>query len=193
MMKKRRVIIVAFLLIATLIMSIGYAAVAATLTIGGNVTFRPADKVIGAKDEAIKFSHDAGDTIANPAEGTVDPVTVTALVTSDDTATMNVVVNGVKDRVADYVGTATFTVLYDTADTTFDPVYLYPEANITGGDITGLHIEYDYSANPDGNKLVAGGEMTVTITVTVDADIAATDIMVRDISVHLVYEDQERP
>ena len=193
MMKKRRVIIVAFLLIATLIMSIGYAAVAATLTIGGNLTFRPADKVIGAKDEAIKFSHDAEDTTASPAEGTVDPVTVTALVTSDDTATMNVVINGVKDRVADYVATATFTVLYDTDDTTFDPVYLYPTANVTGGDITGIQIDCDYSANANGNKLVAGGEMTVTVTVTVDADIAATDIMVRDISVHLEYEDQVRP
>ena len=56
-MKKRRTIIISFLLLATLVMGVGYAAVADTLNITGRASFRPASLVAGEVASAIKFDN----------------------------------------------------------------------------------------------------------------------------------------
>ena len=71
-MKKRRIAIASFLMLAVLVMGIGFAAIADTLFIQGTANIVNADEVLGQKDAAIKFKEVISqDPPASAAEGAV--------------------------------------------------------------------------------------------------------------------------
>lgn len=160
-MKKRRFAIVAFLLCATLIMGIGYAAVNGMLMIGGKVTYNPLGVVEDNVDAAVKFTAAEADTL-------VPNCTAEATFTGDN-ATLNVVFNNTGDG-ASYEAIATYTVKYDTEDMT------YPKVSVTVTDqnaynygSTGWDVDV-YFGTPGTNtvELVPGQEAVVTVVVTND-------------------------
>lgn len=155
-MKNRRLALTSFLILAVLVMGIGFAALVDTLSINGDVTFNPASAVIGEKAGAIKFSQAEGDTVAYPDASVIDAVTVSASVIADESASVQVIINGVTDRTEPYVGTAKFTVLYETTNTTLNPVYLYPQFTTDLDSANGFDVEL---LNADGTAFVQGTEM----------------------------------
>ena len=197
-MKNRRLLITSFLLVATLLIGVGYAATVGQLSVRGSASFRPADAVVNSKEEAIKFSQNdeivMTKTLTPTNNSGLDPITITPAVTSDDEATLYVIVNGVAD-VTKYEATATFTVLYDTADQSFDPVYVVAQVNTP----TNPNFEYaveilneDSSPNTE-YKLVAGGKIKVkvTVTYTVPDENPDTVSVTEDLTVHLNWYDVE--
>ena len=91
-MKKRRIVIISFVLAAVLAVGVGFAAVADTLFINGNFNFRNAQEILGNKDAAIKFTENV---VTNPPQTqTEGAVSITASA-ADDIATLKVAINGV--------------------------------------------------------------------------------------------------
>jgi hypothetical protein len=189
-MKKRRIVIISFVLAAVLAVGVGFATVADTLFINGNFNFRNAQEILGNKDAAIKFTKNV-ETIP-PQTATDGAVSITASA-ADDIATLKVAINGVTTAdgatsVTPYVATATFEVVYETTDTSLDPVNLTVTKDGNALTIPGLEID----VNPSKTTLKVGETMTVTVTVTytptVDANNSGTEITdVFDIK--LVYDD----
>lgn len=188
MKNKRRIVLAAFLLVAILVVGVGFATFVKDLMISGTATFNPASYVIGNKGDAVKFSQKEGDTTIVPPAGEIGPVTTTAQVTGDNTATMSVIVNGITDRTEPYVSTATFTIVYDSTDTTLDPVYLYPVIESTN---TAFDVEVDMVT---GTSLAVGEEIEITVTVTFDptdnaAIISGNSPVTESISIRIGVED----
>ena len=195
-MKKKRIVIISFVLVAVLAMGIGFAAMADTLTISGPVSFVVADEVLGQKAAAIKFESAKALTVDNPNEAS--PVTVLAnkSATDENLANISVTINGVTGRVTPYVGEALFTVIYESTNTTLDPVYLFPKASISNNP-DGFTVE-TFITDEEGNvlsgentnKLALGGTMYVKVVVKYDPNGVATErTLVENITVQLVYED----
>lgn len=190
-MKKRRIVIISFVLAAVLAVGVGFATVADTLFINGNFNFRNAQEILGNKDAAIKFTKNVE---TNPPQtATEGAVSITASA-ADDIATLKVAINGVTTAedataVTPYVATATFEVVYETTDTSLDPVNL--TVTKEGGaldNVDGLVV----TVEPSKTTLKVGETMTVTVTVTytptVEANNSGTEITdVFDIK--LVYDD----
>ena len=187
-MKNRRLALTSFLILAVLVMGIGFAALVDTLSINGDVTFNPAGAVIGEKAGAIKFSQADGDTVAYPDASVVDAVTVSASVSSDESANVQVIINGVTDRTEPYVGTAKFTVLYETTNTTLNPVYVYPELASDLDAANGFDVVL-LDANGDeftaGTELKPGDRMEITVEVTFDPTV--NDEITNGQSVHVEH------
>lgn len=106
-MKKRRLAIASFLLIAVLMMAIGFAALVDTLNVTGTATFRPATVVETDVDAAIYF------TEATPDENYCVSATVKA---DPDEAGMTVVFNDAGETNRTYEAVAKFIVVYQPAD-----------------------------------------------------------------------------
>lgn len=146
MMKKRRTIIISFLLLATLVMGVGYAAVADTLNITGRASFRPATLVAGEVASAIKFDKTFGTNGATPHLSFDDDIThVTASVLEDNEAALTLVINDTK-TLDNYTATVTYKVMYDIG--TGDAAS-YPDVNVVptstlknaGEDVEGFDIK----------------------------------------------------
>ena len=187
-MKKRRIVIISFVLVAVLAIGVGFAAVADTLLIQGNFNFRNATEILGSKDAAIKFT---GDVTTIPEQtATEGAVSITANA-SDDTASMHVSVNGITvedgDTVTPYVAVAVYDVKYDTTDTTLDPVHL--SVSVSETSVAGLEI----TAEPSTTVLSQGQTMQVTVTVTytptVDANNNGSEIT-ETFEIRLEYSDR---
>jgi hypothetical protein len=97
-MRNRKTVIVAFMLVAAMLMAVGYAALTTDLFIGGNATIN-ADKAQSEFDTLIKFDDvKTGDTTTNGTGSSVDIITKTAdksmdigvnsLALKDETATL---------------------------------------------------------------------------------------------------------
>lgn len=190
-MKKKRIVIISFVLVAVLAMGVGFATIADTLLIGGNFNFRNASEILGNKDAAIRFT---GDVTTDPAADSQGAVSISATA-SDDTATLNVAVNGIKvaddaDEVTPYVGWAEFDVIYDTDDTSLDPVdFSY---TIEGGatSVNGLAITVTTADNK--TELKVGETMTVRVTVTYTPSVAANNSgaeITEAFDIKLIYDD----
>jgi hypothetical protein len=156
-MKNRKKIIVAFMLVAVMLMGIGYAALTDTLTIIGNahIDIGTANQTF---DEKIYFS----DAQATSSTGT-GTVADTASYTADDaTYTANrLAVKGEKS-------VFTFTITNDSnvkADITVNTVKLSGAANPSNSNEDKFTVEYAY---PQGTTIESnGGTITVVVTVTV--------------------------
>lgn len=193
-MKKRRIVIISFVLAAVLAIGVGFAAMADTLTITGPVNFVKADEVLGAKDDAIKFVEVVSTDPVKDADG---PVSISAAVsdTDKDAASISVTINDITGRVEPYVATAIFSVTYEDTNPTLDPVYLFPQATISnnpaGFEITAVPVEENGDAivGADANKLKRGQTMLIKVTVTYTPQ-TTTVTVGETISVRLVYEDQ---
>ena len=188
-MKNRRIAITSFLLLAVLVMGIGFAAVADTLNITGTATFRPTNVVNDRVDAAIKFSG---------AEA--DGIYCTAASYSADSADMTVLINDAGER-DEFNAVATYKVIYDTTDTTYPAVEISVEDSISkalGSDVAidgfSLNVAYEYAANAAvEGKLSPGEEMTVTVTVSYNTanapDLAEVSLASIAIALHYSTED----
>lgn len=187
-MKNRRSTILAFLLCATLVLGIGYAALSDTLTIGGSATFNPSGFVNDKVESAIKFtaatSNDAYCTGAN--------------ITADDTASMAVVFNdNTEAATSTYESSATFKVSYDTTNTTLPAVTISATATILsagtsnaapGFSIDATDIKYFDAEGNAATQIVPGAYAEVTVKITYNETLVnpePTSSVVADIAVRL--------
>lgn len=165
-MKKRRIVLSSFLILAVLVMGIGFAALVETLNLTGTATYRPTSVVETDVSSAIKF------TKATP-DGNY---CVSATVIDDDNADMTIIFNdaGVSDT---FTAVATYVVKYEAeANAHLPVVHLTPTAAVTLLGTTtpaeGFTIKVEHS-HPNGqavnNMFAPGEEMTITVTVTCDA------------------------
>lgn len=179
-MKKRRLTIVAFLLCATLIMGIGYAAISGTLNITGTAYFNGTSAVSSDILSAIKFTEaNAGDNC-------------TATIATDHSATLDVTFNDTEGTVGDvFTASATYTIKYDTTDTTLpDVTFSVPAPTITSAaNSEGFAISTDWTTT---QTLGVGEEIKVTVTVTyTNQDPVVADTVSATISVPLPYVSVE--
>lgn len=156
-MKNRKIIVVAFMLCATLLLGIGYAALTDTLTIIGNAHI-DVDKANQTFDGKVYFSGSAASS--STGTGTEDDV---ASHTSDDaTFTAN------KLAVVGEKSVFTFTITNDSnvdANISVATTKLSGAANPSNSNEDKFTVEYAY---PDGMSVAKnGGTITVVITVTV--------------------------
>ena len=191
-MKNRRIVLTSLMLIAVLVMGIGFASLVETLRIGGSATFRPTNVVETEVASAIKFVEDS----ATPDED----YCVSATISGDNDAAMIVVFNdaGVQDV---FTAVATFKVVYQATETTHLPsVTLTPVAaiNLLGesGAAEGFTIQvaHEHDTTPAvAGKFSPGETMTITVTVTYDAtvDPSVAANYIANISVALNYYTED--
>lgn len=122
-MKKRRLIITAFILCASLVIGIGYATLTGTLDIDGTATFKGKD----ALGEQVVVGFTSSKTGTNCTDASID--------TSDTTkANITVVFNDTLGNAYEFTGNATYKISYDVADDTLPSVMLNaPTATVTAG------------------------------------------------------------
>ena len=175
-MKKRNLAITAFVLCATLVMAIGFAALSGTLNIGGTATFN-GDNISSEILESVKFTNGTGDQY-------------TGVSWTDTTATMTVNFYDLADDDTIQGGqlleaTATFTITYasDNPDAVLPAIqFAVPNPTISG---TGFGI----STNWDEVKTLAfKGTITITVTVTYEVpETAPTDKVSATITIPMPY------
>ena len=154
-MKNRKTVVVAFLLVAAMLLGVGYAALTDTLTIIGNAHI-DVDTANKTFDERIYFS-DAKAT-SSTGTGTTDDV---ASYTADDaTYTAN------KLAVKGEQSVFTFTIKNDSnvdAKITVAANKLSGDPNPSNSNTDKFEVTYDY---PEGDTIAKqGGTITVVVTV----------------------------
>lgn len=168
-MKNRRLAIASFILIAVLMMGIGFAALVDTLNITGTATFRPAAVVETDVDAAIYF------TEATPDENYCVSATIK---TDPDEAGMTVVFNDAGETNRTYEAVAKFIVIYQPTDTNahLPAVKLEAVASaITPGTAElapGFNVTVDHEhigEVAEEGYFSPGESMEITVTVTCDA------------------------
>ena len=155
-MKNRKFVVVAFLLVAVLLLGVGYAALTDTLTIIGNAHI-DLDQANVVFDEKVYFS--ASEATSSTGTGTIADV---ADHTADDaTFTAN------KLAVKDEQSVFTFTIKNDSnvdADISVNAKKLSGADNPSNSNEQKFTVTYSY---PDGMTIAAGGTIRVVVTVTV--------------------------
>ena len=163
-MKNRKFVVIAFVVIAAMLLGVGYAALTDTLTIIGNanIDLSAANNVF---DERIKFV--AAEATSSTGTGTVADVASY----SDDDATYTVHKLATKGEVSVF----TFTIKNDSnldAEISVAPNKLSGDVNPSNSNAKKFEVEYAY---PQGTVLAAGGSITVQVTVTlIESVIEAT-------------------
>lgn len=157
-MKNKKKVVVAFLLVAVLLLGVGYAALTDTLTIIGNAVI-DMEQAEDNFNEKVYFS-----AIAYTQHGSGDPASDTFSGVGGDDATFAIHSLATKDEAA--------TVVCTIKNESNVPVYIDIPATKLSGDTnqsntnpTTFGISYNYSI---ANRVIpAGGTLDVTITVTV--------------------------
>ena len=162
-MKNRKIVVVAFLLVAVLLLGVGYAALTDQLTIIGNahVDVDTANKTF---DERVYFS--AAEATSSTGTGTTADV---ASYTADDaTYTVN------KLAVVGQKSVFTFTIKNESnvdANISVASTKLSGDTNPSNSNEDKFTVEYAY---PDGMKVdKQGGTITVVITVTLNEPVTS--------------------
>lgn len=156
-MKNRKTVVVAFLLVAVMLLGVGYAALTDTLTIIGNahIDIGTANNTF---DEKIYFS----DAEATSTTGTGTQADVASYTADDATFTAN------KLAVKDEKSVFTFTITNDSnvnALISVAATKLSGVANPSNSNTDKFIVEYTY---PQGMEIASnGGTITVVVTVTV--------------------------
>lgn len=162
-MKNRKIVIVAFLLIATLLLGIGYAALTDTLTIIGNahIDLDTANKTF---DERVYFSA----AEATSTTGTGSTADVASFSPDDATFTAN------KLAIVGEKSVFTFTITNDSnveVDISVNATKQSGDANPSNSNTEKFTVEYSY---PDGQTIAAlGGTIDVVVTVTVKESVTS--------------------
>lgn len=156
-MKNRKFVVVAFLLVAVLLLGVGYAALTDTLTIIGNAHI-DLDQANVVFDEKVYFS----DSAVTSSTGTGTVADVASHTADDATFTAN------KLAVKDQQSVFTFTIKNDSnvdANISVNPTKLSGADNPSNSNAQKFTVEYEY---PQGMTIAAnGGTITVVVTVTV--------------------------
>lgn len=162
-MKNRKTVIVAFLLVAVMLLGVGYAALTDTLTIIGNAHI-DVDTANKAFDEKVYFS----DAQATSSTGTGTTADVASYNADDATFTAN------KLAVVGEKSVFTFTITNDSnvdAIISVSDTKLSGAANPSNSNEDKFTVEYSY---PDGMNITKqGGTITVVVTVTVKEPVTA--------------------
>ena len=206
-MKKRRLVIISFLLVAVLAIGVGFAAVADTLNITGRAGFRPASIVNAEIANAIHFDT-TYDIVKDYHELNEDVIpTFIAQTESDNAAAMTVAFNGV-EGVSTYTATAIYKVTYDALDTNLPDVEVDAIASIKNGEtpvenftisatvahkdagVDGEVTDVDQvGAAGDPTTIAPGESVYVVVTVTyVQPTTPPTNVVSGNISVTLNFE-----
>ena len=155
-MKNRKIVVVAFLLIAVLLLGVGYAALTDTLTIIGNAHI-DVDTANKTFDERIYFS--AAEATSTTGTGTTADI---ASFTADD-ATYTANKLAVKGEKSVFTFTITNVSNVD-AEITVNTKKLSGDNNPSNSNTDKFTVEYSY---PDGMTIAKnGGTIRVVVTVT---------------------------
>ncbi len=147
-MKNRRNVVVAFMLVAVMLLGIGYAALSDTLDITGSV-----DVNQSAAEEAFNEDIFFSAAVANDAGNT-------ASVNAENNDKASFTINTFKGK--DDVATFTFTIKNDgDVDATITPS-LAPAAGNTNPEFFSIVSDWD----GETKTLAAGEELTYTLTIT---------------------------
>ena len=176
-MKKRNLVIAAFILTATLLMGIGFAALNGTLNITGTAYFYGTAATNSDILTSLKF--------ANPT----NLENCTATIATNHSATMDVVFNDTNGVVGEeFTATATFDVVYDsdTIDVLPDIEFSVPNPTIVSASgAQGFSIDTDWDAP---QNLSLGDTIQITVTVTyINQDPVETGAVSAQISVPMPY------
>lgn len=156
-MKNRKFIVVAFLLVAVMLLGVGYAALTDTLTIIGNAHI-DVDTANKTFDEKVYFSASA----ASSSTGTGTEADVASHTADDATFTANRLATVGQQSVF------TFTITNDSnvdAVISVNPSKLSGDGNPSNSNSDKFTVEYSY---PDGMTIAKnGGTIDVVVTVTV--------------------------
>ena len=175
-MKKRRLVVVAFLMATVLTLGVGYAAITGTLGVTGRVEFNGTGVVSTEVNQAVKFT----DAVAGE--------NCTASITGDHAADMVVTFNDTEGNIGDvFTATATFTITYDTTDTTLPAVdFAVPAPSITSAaGSQGFAITTNWSA-PQTLAPTQTVDVIVTVTYT-NQDPAVTGTVSAAINVPMPF------
>ena len=162
-MKNRKTVVVAFLLVAVMLLGVGYAALTDTLTIIGNahIDVDTANKIF---DEKVYFSN----AKATSSTGTGSTGDVVSFNTDDATFTAN------KLAVVGELSIFTFTIKNDSnvdAQISVNNTKLSGANNPSNSNEDKFTVEYSY---PDGMNIKKnGGTITVVVTVSVKEPVTA--------------------
>lgn len=162
-MKNRRNVVVAFLLVAVMMLGIGYAALTDSLTIIGNahIDIDTANKTF---DERVYFSN--AEKTSTTGTGTTEDVV--GFSGDDATFTANRLATVGQKSVF------TFTITNDSnvdAIISVNPTKLSGDTNPSNSNTDKFTVEYTY---PDGMNIAKnGGTITVVVTVTVAAPVTS--------------------
>ena len=162
-MKNRKLVVVAFLLIAVLLLGVGYAALTDTLTIIGNahIDIDVANKTF---DEKVYFSHSE----ATSSTGTGTTADTASHTPDDATYTAN------KLAIVGEKSVFTFTITNDSnveAEISVATTKLSGDVNPSNSNETKFTVEYSY---PDGKTIAAnGGTIDVVVTVTLKESVTS--------------------
>ncbi|MBR6768410.1 MAG: hypothetical protein IKM34_02875 [Clostridia bacterium] len=165
-MKNRKTIIVAFLLVAAMAIGVGYAALTDTLTIIGNaqIDLAAAENTFDSKVYFVQ------DSVVMDGNGTGTTLDVASVLSADD-ATYTVNELAVKDQWSSF----TFTIQNDSnvpAVISIESKKLSGDSNPTNSNAEYFTVEYSYGNN-DMTIPANGGQMTVTVRVTVAKPVTA--------------------
>ena len=156
-MKNRKTVVVAFLVVAAMLLGVGYAALTDTLTIIGNAHI-DVDTANKTFDQKVYFS--AAAATSSTGTGTVDDVA--SFTTDDATYTAN------KLATVGEVSVFTFTITNDSnvdAIISVNSTKLSGDVNPSNSNEDKFLVAYSY---PDGMTIAKnGGTIDVVVTVTV--------------------------
>lgn len=162
-MKNRKTVIVAFLLVAVMLLGVGYAALTDTLTIIGNAHI-DLDAANHTFDQRVYFSN----AVATGSTGTGTNADVASYTADDATFTAN------KLAIVNEQSVFTFTIKNDSnvdAVISVEDTKLSGAANPSNSNADKFTVEYSY---PDGmNVAKNGGTITVVVTVTLKESVTS--------------------
>ena len=163
-MKNRKIVVIAFLVVAVMLLGVGYAALTDTLTIIGNAHI-DIDKANATFDEKIYFS--VAEPVSSTGTGTTaDVAGFTPDAPDDATFTVN------KLAVVGEKSVFRFVITNDSnvdAKITIAPKKLSGVDNPSNTNTDKFTVEYAYETDSEGNIIVEsnGGTTEIIVTVTV--------------------------
>ena len=136
-MRNRKAIIVSFVLVACMLIGVGYAAITGSLDITGNTFFYSASETGAQVHQAVKFK-----SAATVAVSDVKNVSCNASLTGDDTADLAIVFTDtdLADTSTSYYAIVKYEVIYETADQAL-PDADFSQPTLTAG---GSNASYTY-------------------------------------------------
>ena len=178
-MKKRNLTITAFVLCATLVMAIGFAALSGTLNITGTAYFHGTSVTSSEINSALKFTE-----VSNLSN-------CTATIANNHSATLDVTFHDTEGTVgAVFTATATYTIAYtsDNAAAALPTVKFSvptPALSSASGSTTGWHISTDWNTE---QTLAFDDTIQITVTVTyTNQDPVVTDSVSATITVPMPF------
>lgn len=167
-MKNRKTVIVAFLLVAAMLLGVGYAALSDDLYVNGTLTL-DANKLADTFDKEVYFTNEGKQTTGTT--GTEDTIAIGVDANGDEKDKVTFVVNSLK--AVGEVATFTFKIQNDN------------DFVVTATPSTTFTNSYFTVAGPVTVDVPANGSADVTVTVTLNA--IPTDGSAQSVTYDLTY------